>query len=132
MRKELYMEKIININEINKAMLEGRDDTAIIDLCKFIDIESCFEPVYEPLKSFLDECRRYWKDYYDKIMKAKPEVPTFYAIDENGVEYFYHGKTRIRVSEHFSDNGKSYGDVAADTIRYIAGNGKKVPLAPAC
>jgi hypothetical protein len=54
------MEKIIHIDEINKAMLDGRNDAAIIDLCKFIDIESCFEPVCTPPKSFLEECEQYW------------------------------------------------------------------------
>ena len=52
MRKESYMEKIIHIDEINKAMLDGRDDAAIIDLCKFIDIESCFDPHLRPAQEF--------------------------------------------------------------------------------
>ena len=60
MRKELYMEKIINIDKINKAILEGRDDAAIIDLCKSIHIESCFDYVCEPPADFLEQCERYW------------------------------------------------------------------------
>ena len=46
------MEKIINIDKINKAILEGRDDAAIIDLCKSIHIESCFDYVCEPPADF--------------------------------------------------------------------------------
>ena len=56
MRKELYMEKIINIDKINKAILEGMDDAAIIDLCKSIHIESCFDYVCEPPADFLEQC----------------------------------------------------------------------------
>ena len=60
MRKELYMEKIINIDKINKAILEGRDDAAIIDLCKSIHIESCFDYVCDPPADFLEQCEKYW------------------------------------------------------------------------
>ena len=78
--------------------------------------ENCFDPIFLPPESFLE----------------KIGVPTFYAIDENGVEYFYHGKTRIRVSEHFAKSGRTYGEIAADTIRYVTGSREKKPLSPAC
>lgn len=123
------MEKIIHIDEINKAMLDGRDDAAIIDLCRFIDIESCFEPIFDPPKSFLVACGKYWDDLYNERMSAKPAVPTFYAQDEDGKLYFYHGKSRIRVSEHFKPQGKTYGELAAEAIRFAAGAGKPAVLA---
>ena len=125
------MGKIINIDKINRAVMEGKDDL-VFELCKAFDHESYFDPVFDPPESFLQECRKYWEAFYERIMEAKPDVPTFYAVDENNVVYFYHGKTRIRVSEHFPGSGKSYGEIAADTIRYVAGSGKKVPLSPAC
>lgn len=94
--------------------------------------ESCFDPIFLPPESFLEECRKYWEDYYDRMIEEKIGVPTFYTIDENGVEYFYHGKTRIRVSEHFAKSGRTYGEIAADTIRYVTGSREKKPLSPAC
>lgn len=94
--------------------------------------ESCFDLIFLPPESFLEECRKYGEDYYDRMIEEKIGVPTFYAIDENGVEYFYHGKTRIRVSEHFAKSGRTYGEIAADTIRYVTGNKEKKPLSPAC
>ncbi len=85
-----------------------------------IDIESCFDPVFKPPKSFLDACKRYWSDFYAEVMKAKPAVPMFYAQDGDGTLYFYHGNNRIRVSEHFKPQGRTYGEIAAETIRYVA------------
>ena len=85
-----------------------------------IDLESCFDPVFEPPKSFLDACKRYWADFYAEIMKSKPSVPMFYAQVEDGTLYFYHGKNRIRVSEHFKPQGRTYGEIAAEAIRYAA------------
>ena len=43
------MEKIINIDEINRAAMEGREDV-LIDLCR----------VFDPPESFLQECEAYW------------------------------------------------------------------------
>ena len=54
------MKKIISIDEINKAMLEDKENAVIIDLCKFIDIESCFDYVCEPPADFLEQCEKYW------------------------------------------------------------------------
>lgn len=123
------MGKIINIDEINRAMLDGEEDAVIIDLCKFIDIESCFDPIFDPPKSFLAACRKYWENFCNDMMSAKPTVPTFYARDEDGTLYFYHGKSRIRVSEHFKPQGKTYGELAAEAIRFAAGAGKPAVMA---
>ncbi len=65
-------------------------------------------------------CKRYWENYYAEIMKSKPAVPMFYAQGEDGTLYFYHGKSRIRVSEHFKPQGRTYGEIAAESIRYVA------------
>ena len=53
------MEKIINIDEINRAAMEGREDV-LIDLCRVFDHESYFDPVFDPPESFLQECEAYW------------------------------------------------------------------------
>ena len=53
------MEKIISIDEINRAVMEAKDDL-VFELCKVFDYESCFDPVFEPPESFLQECEAYW------------------------------------------------------------------------
>lgn len=52
------MEKIINIDEINRAAMEGREDV-LIDLCRVFDHESYFDPIFDPPESFLQECEAY-------------------------------------------------------------------------
>ena len=49
--KELPMEKIISIDELNRAVMEGREDV-VIDLCKVLDHESYFDPIFDPPESF--------------------------------------------------------------------------------
>ena len=110
----------IDYIKINDAVMQNAPLDILIDLCRAIDIESCFDPVFEPSKSFLDVCKRYWENYYAEIMKAKPSVPTFYAQGEGGTLYFYHGNNRIRVSERFKPQGMTYSEIAAETIRYVA------------
>ena len=55
MRKESYMGKIISIDEINRAVMEGKDDL-VFELCKVFDHESYFDPIFDPPESFLQEC----------------------------------------------------------------------------
>ena len=114
----------IDYAKINDAVMKNAPLDTLITLCRGIDLESCFDPVFEPPKSFLDMCKRYWENYYAEIMKSKPSVPVFYAQDEDGALYFYHGNNRIRVSEHFKPQGRTYGEIAAETIRYVAQEGK--------
>ena len=77
-----------------------------------IDLCACYEPMFEPPQELIDE----WKAAHDE-----PDgVPTFYVEDEYGTLYFYHGNTRIKVSEHFNDRGKPIGALIEDVIRYSA------------
>ena len=69
------MKKIISIDEISKAMLEDKENAVIIDICNFIDIESCFDLIFDPPESFLATCKKYWEDFYNEMMCAKPSVP---------------------------------------------------------
>lgn len=122
----------IDYAKINDAVMHNVPLDTLIALCRGIDLESCFDPVFEPPKSFLDACKRDWEDYYAEIMKAKPSVPTFYAQGEDGTLYFYHGNNRIRVSERFKPQGRTYGEIAAESIRYVAQEGKpRKIIAPA-
>lgn len=85
-----------------------------------IDLEACFDPVFEPPQDFLSECRAYWKHYHDRLEQGKPPVPAFYASGPDGTLYFYHGRTRIRVSEHFDRRGKPMDRLIEDVIRFSA------------
>ena len=73
-----------------------------------IDLEACFDPIFDPPEDFED------------VEASKGAVPIFYAMDEDGVLYFYHGNTRIRVTEHFADSGKPAAALIEDVIRYSA------------
>ena len=53
------MGKIISIDEINRAVMEGKDDL-VFELCKVFDHESYFDPIFDPPESFLQECAAYW------------------------------------------------------------------------
>ena len=114
----------IDYNKINDAVMQNAPLDTLIALCRDIGLESCFDTVFEPPKSFLDMCKRYWENYYAEIMKSKPAVPMFYAQGEDGTLYFYHGNNRIRVSERFKPQGRTYSEIAAETIRYVAQEGK--------
>ena len=114
----------IDYAKINDAVMKNTPLGTLIALCRGIDIECCFDPIFEPPKGFLDACKRYWENFCDEIMKAKSAVPMFYAQGEDRTLYFYHGNNRIRVSEHFKPQGRTYGEIAAETIRYVAQKGR--------
>lgn len=122
----------IDYAKINDAVMRNVPLDTLITLCRGIDLESCFDPVFEPPQSFLEVCKCYWENYYDEIMKSKPAVPMFYVQGEDGTLYFYHGNNRIRVSERFKPQGRTYGEIAAESIRYVAQEGKpRKIIAPA-
>ena len=43
-----------------------------------------------------------------------------YTVIENGQEYFIFGKNRIKVCEHFVENGRALEEVFCDVIEYEA------------
>ena len=43
-------------------------------------------------------------------------------IDCYGREYFIFGKTRIKVYEHFAENGKILEELLCDVIKYTQGH----------
>jgi hypothetical protein len=48
---------------------------------------------------------------------------TFTGVD--GMQYFVVGNTRIRVTEHFTENGKSIDGLLEDVIRHVASGSDK-------
>lgn len=85
-----------------------------------IDLCACYEPMEEPPQELVNAWKKRWDDHWNKIEASKGTVPIFYATDEEGVLYFYHGNTRIRVTEYFADTGKPAAALIEDVIRYSA------------
>ena len=77
-----------------------------IDLCAY------YEPMFEAPQELIDE--------WNSVCAEPDEVPAFYVEDEYETLYFYYGNTRIRVAEHFNDNGKPIGTLIENVIRYSA------------
>ena len=46
--------------KLNKLMLDDSPSKKLINACAEIDIESCFDPIFEPPIDFLEECRKRW------------------------------------------------------------------------
>ena len=74
----------------------------LIDLCE------CYEPLDFPPKEIL----RAWKHENESV----PEP--YYGTEPDGEKFFYIGNTRIKVSEHFNDNGKPLEDLLEDLITF--------------
>ena len=68
MRKESYIGKIISIDEINRAVMDGKDDL-VFELCKVFDHESYFDPIFDPPECF---CRSTRPIGTDEAPSAKP------------------------------------------------------------
>ena len=83
----------------------------------YIDIESCFEPIFEPPLETLEEWRS-WEDEPEPTL----ENTSVYVTEPDGIQYFYCGNTRIRVSEHFSQAGKPMDKLIENVIQYAARN----------
>ena len=77
-----------------------------------IDLCACYEPMFEAPQELIDE--------WNSVCAEPDEVPAFYVEDEHETLYFYYGNTRIRVAEHFNDNGKPIGTLIENVIRYSA------------
>lgn len=43
-----------------------------------------------------------------------------YEVVENGIRYFVFGNTRIRITEHFPENGKQIGELIEEIVEYSA------------
>ena len=77
---------------------------------KSIDLCEC----YEPLEYLPKEILRAWK------RENEPVPEPFYGTELDGEKFFYIGNTRIKVSEHFNDHGKTINDLLEDVIKYSA------------
>ena len=103
--------------KLNKLVLDDSPSEKLINACAEIDIESCFEPIFEPLLETLEEWRR-WEDEPEPTL----ENTSVYVTEPDGIQYFYCGNTRIRVSEHFSQSGKPMDKLIENVVQYAARN----------
>ena len=44
--------------KLNKLVLDDSPSEKLINACAEIDIESCFDPIFEPPIDFVEECRK--------------------------------------------------------------------------
>ena len=75
-----------------------------------IDLCECYEPSDFPSKEILRE----WK------LKNEPKREPYYGTEPDGEMFFYVGNSRIKVSEHFNNDGKPLEDLLEDVIKYSA------------
>ncbi|MEE0109428.1 MAG: hypothetical protein UEP57_00850 [Oscillospiraceae bacterium] len=110
--------KTYTVDQLNKMMRDDRPLWEIIDARSFIDICSCYEPIFYPPKEQEDEWRRMRGEY-----EPEPtlENTSFYVTEPDGTKYFYCGNTRTKVTEFFSPNGQTMEDLILNLVRFAAG-----------
>ena len=75
-----------------------------------IDLCECYEPLDFPSKEILKD----WK------WENEPVPEPYYGTEPDGEIFFYVGNTKIKVSEHFNNDGKRLEDLLEDVIKYSA------------
>ena len=70
------------------------------------DLCACYEPEEPTPEEFIDPGDR------------EPTLTdtAIYIIDENGVEYYCCGNTKIKITEHFAEEGKTMGELLEELI----------------
>ena len=121
--------KTYTVDQLNKMMRDDRPLWEIIDACSFIDICSCYEPIFNPPKEQEDEWRRMRGEY-----EPEPtlENTSFYVTEPDGTKYFYCGNTRTKVTEFFSPNGKTMDALIEKVVRFAAGSTVSAEISMNC
>ena len=121
--------KTYTVDQLNKMMRDDRPLWEIIDACSFIDICSCYEPIFYPPKEQEDEWRRMRGEY-----EPEPtlENTSFYVTEPDGTKYFYCGNTRTKVTEFFSPNGKTMDALIEKVVRFAAGSTVSAEISMNC
>ena len=58
------------VDEINKMIMEDAPMEEINDAIGYINICSCFDPIFEPPIDFLEECRKRWEAAHSSFCKT--------------------------------------------------------------
>jgi len=121
--------KHFTVTELNKIAREEKTLDEMIEVCSFIDIFGCHEPMETPPKEQEDEWRKLRGEY-----EPEPtlENTSFYVTEPDGTRYFYCGNTRIKVTEHFAEKGKTVSELVEDVVRYAARNGTTAKISSIC
>ena len=71
------------VDEINKMIMEDAPMEEINDAIGYIDIYSCFDPIFEPPIDFLEECRKHWETAQSSFRKTieRKIGNTWYVIE---------------------------------------------------
>ena len=71
------------VEEINKMIMEDAPMEEINDTIGYIDIYSCFDPIFEPPIDFLEECRKHWETAQSSFRKTieRKIGNTWYVIE---------------------------------------------------
>ena len=59
---EQYILSAVMHADERKLVLDDSPSEKLINACAEIDIESCFDPIFEPPIDFLEECRKRWEN----------------------------------------------------------------------
>lgn len=121
--------KTYTVTQLNKIAREERTLDEMIEICSFIDIFGCYEPMEVPPKEQEDEWRR-MRGEYEPVQTL--ENSSFYVTEPDGTRYFYCGNTRIKVTEYFAEKGKTVSELVEDVVRYAARNGSTAKTSPIC
>ena len=80
---------------------------------KSIDLCSCYESTDE---MSVEQQTELDHEKYEPTL----ENTSFYVVEPDGTEYFYCGNSRVKVSEHFPENGKTIRKLMKNVIQYAA------------
>ena len=70
------------------------------------DLCACYEPIEPVPEEFIDPDER----------KPTLEDSSFYMIDEDGTLFYFCGNTRIKVTEHFAESGKTLEELMEEMV----------------
>ena len=78
------------------------------------DLCACYEPTEPVPEEFIDPGDR------------EPTLAdtSIYIIDEDGIEYYCYGSTKIKITERFAEEGKTMGELMEE---FIIREAKKQP-----
>lgn len=96
-----------------------------------IDLRECYEPLFYPPLELVEQWRKHREALHGDNFESTLENTSHYGTELDGTTYFYYGNTRIKVVEHFLEDGKTMETLIEDVIRY-AGNRKQAELSSAC
>ena len=99
---------------MNNNILKLETDYEPIDLC------ACYEPIFYPPLELVEQWHKRRKALLEDKFEPTLENTSHYGTELDGTTYFYCGNTRIKVTEHFADDGRPMESLIEDVIRFSA------------